>query len=525
MRHLIGLALLTLLSSAPPALADVVRTQVAEGQLVGRTQGGSAAFLGVPYAAPPVGELRWKPPQPLASWTGDRAADHFAPSCQQAVVPGGFGPWSQEYVVSGEVSEDCLYLNVWTSARKKDDRLPVLFWIHGGGFSQGSGSVPIYDGAPLAAQGLVVVTINYRVGVYGFLAHPELTAESADHASGNYGLLDMVAALRWVQKNIAAFGGDPARVTIAGQSAGAAAVHHLIASPLASGLFSGAIAESGSGMGLRVADHAEAEAAGQKLSQGDGDSLTLAQLRALTPAQLDARVEKMPSGGGPPGLRFAPIVDGWFLPDAATVGKNTNDTPILTGMTANEVSGVDPNYGKITAASFKQQLDSTYGALASDAASLYRAKDDAHAPSAADALSRDRGLASMYLWAKDRLPHTKRPVFAYLWTHVEPGPDSARYRAFHSSEIPYVFSTLDKAERPFTAGDFALARRLGSYWVNFVKTGDPNEVGLPQWPALDAKQRQILELGDAIKPRPVLDKRRLKFFEKHVAGGGQLGIF
>jgi para-nitrobenzyl esterase len=524
MRHLIGLALLALFSTAPVALADVVRTQVAEGELVGKTEGNAAAFLGVPYAAPPVGDLRWKPPQPLASWTGDRAADHFAASCQQTVVPGGFGPWTQEYVVSGDVSEDCLYLNVWTSARKKEDRLPVLFWIHGGGFSQGSGSVPIYDGAPLAAQGLVVVTFNYRVGVYGFLAHPELTAESAEHASGNYGLLDMVAALRWVQKNIAAFGGDPSRVTIAGQSAGAASVHHLIASPLANGLFSGAIAQSGSGMGLPVPDRATAEAVGEKLSHVDGDALTLAQLRALPPAQLDARVAKMPSGG-PGALRFTPIVDGLLLPDAATVGKNTNDTPILTGMTANEVTGLNPDYGKTTADSFRQQLDSTYGALASDAASLYRARDDAQARESADALARDRGLASMYLWAKDRLAHTKHPVFAYLWTHLEPGPDSARYQVFHSSEIPYVFSTLDRAQRPFTARDFALARRLGSYWVNFVKTGDPNEVGLPQWPAFDAKQRQILELGDAIKPRPVLDKRRLKFFEKHVAAGGQLGLF
>jgi para-nitrobenzyl esterase len=523
MRHLIGLALLTLFSSATPALADVVRTQVAEGQLVGKAQGNAAAFLGVPYAAPPVGELRWKPPQPLESWTGDRAADHFAASCQQTVVPGGFGPWTQEYVVSGDVSEDCLYLNVWTSARKKEDRLPVLFWIPGGGFSQGSGSVPIYDGAPLAAQGIVVVTINYRVGVYGFLAHPELTTESPEHASGNYGLLDMVAALRWVQKNIAAFGGDPTRVTIAGQSAGAASVHHLIASPLASGLFRGAIAQSGSGMGLRVADRPEAEAFGEQLSHVDGDSLTLAQLRALTTAELDARVAKM-SNGGPSGLRFAPIVDGLFLPDAATVGKNTNDTPILTGMTANEGTGLNPNYGKTTAESFRQQLESQYGALASDAASLYRAKDDAQAQAAEDALGRDRGLASMYVWAKGRLPQTKYPVFAYLWTHVEPGPDSARYRVFHSSEIPYVFSTLDKAERPFTARDFALARRLGTYWVNFVKTGDPNEIGLPEWPALEAKRRQVLELGDAIKPRPVLDKRRLRFFERHVAAGGQLGL-
>jgi para-nitrobenzyl esterase len=525
MRHPISLALLTLVVGAHPVFAQAVRTQVAEGQLAGTTQGNAAAFLGVPYAAPPVGELRWKPPQPLASWTGARPADHFAASCQQAVIPGGFGPWTQEYVVSGEVSEDCLYLNVWTAARTKEDRLPVLFWIHGGGFSQGSGSVPIYDGAALAAQGIVVVTINYRVGMYGFLAHPELTAESADHASGNYGLLDMVAALKWVQKNIGAFGGDPARVTIAGQSAGAASVHHLIASPLASGLFSGAIAESGSGMGIPVPERTQAEVVGGNLSHVGGDSLTLAQLRALTAADLDARVAKLVGGAPGPGP-FSPVVDGLFLPNTATVGANTNDTPVLTGMTANEGTGINPNYGKITAESFKKQLDTTYGTLAADAASLYRARDDAQAIVSSDALARDRGLASMYLWAKDRFAHTKKPIYAYLWTHVEPGPDSARYQAFHSSEIPYVFSTLDKSpQRSFTAQDHALARRLGSYWVNFVKTGNPNMVGLPDWPALDAKQRQILELGAAIKPRPVLDKRRLKFFERYVAANGQLGIF
>jgi para-nitrobenzyl esterase len=302
-------------------------------------------------------------------------------------------------------------------------------------------------------------------------------------------------------------------------------VHHLIASPLARGLFSGAIAESGSGMGIPVPERAAAESVGDSLSRVGGESLTLAQLRALSAADLDARVAKMSAGGGPPGLRFAPIVDGLFLPNTATVGANTNDTPVLTGMTANEGTGLNPNYGKITAESFKKQLDSTYGALASDAASLYRAKNDAQATESSDALSRDRGLASMYLWAKGRFAHTKQPVFAYLWTHVEPGPDSARYLAFHSSEIPYVFSTLDKAQRPFTAQDHALARRLGSYWVNFVKTGNPNAVGLPEWPMLDAKQRQIIELGDAIKPRPVLDRRRLRFFERYTASGGQLGIF
>jgi para-nitrobenzyl esterase len=203
-------------------------------------------------------------------------------------MPNGFGPWTAEYVASGAVSEDCLYLNVWTPAKSRNEKLPVMFWIHGGAFTQGSSSLPLYNGAALSAKGIIVVSVNYRLGVYGFLAHPELSAESPEHASGNYGLLDMVAALRWVRDNIAALGGDPSRVTIVGQSAGAASVHHLIASPLAKGLFSQAIAQSGSGMGLSVPDRAVAEATGKGLSDA-GDPLNIAGLRKLTPKQLDTR--------------------------------------------------------------------------------------------------------------------------------------------------------------------------------------------------------------------------------------------
>jgi para-nitrobenzyl esterase len=503
---------------AVPASAQMLRTKVTQGALVGKTEAGVAAYLGIPFAAPPVGDNRWRPPGKPASWKGERKADRFSASCQQAVTPSGFGPWTAEYVIQNETSEDCLYLNVWTPAKSTNEKLPVLFWIYGGGFTSGGSSVAIYNGGKLASKGIIVVSVNYRVGVYGFLAHPELTAESPARASGNYGLLDMVAGLQWVRDNIASFGGDPTRVTIAGQSAGAASVHHLISSPLAKGLFKQAIAQSGSGMGLRVPDHAAAEAIGKDLSNADGSALTLAQLRKLSTAELDARVSKM-------GVRFSPVVDGLFLPNPGTVGWNTNDTPILTGMTANEGTGLNPNASKVTLASFNGQLNSTYGKLAPEFSALYPAADDKQAWASSDALSRERALASMFFWARERLPHTEHPVYAYLWTHIEPGPESARYLAFHSSEIPYVFDTLDTAKRPFTDVDRKLAVQLGAYWVNFVKTGNPNGDGLPRWPLFTRADRQILELSESTHPRTALDADRLDLFDRYVKGGGQLGLF
>jgi para-nitrobenzyl esterase len=507
-----------LLAGAAPAFAQLLHTKVAQGALAGKTEGAVAAYLGVPFAAPPVGDNRWRPPGKPTNWKGERKASRFSASCQQAVTPDGFGPWTAEYVISNEVSEDCLYLNVWTPAKTASEKLPVLFWIYGGGFSSGGTSVAVYNGAHLASKGIIVVSANYRVGVYGFLAHPELTAESAARASGNYGLLDMVAALQWVHDNIAQFGGDPKRVTIAGQSAGAASVHHLISSPLAKGLFSQAIAQSGSGMGLAVPSRASAEATGKALSGEGGSALTLAQLRKLSTAELDARV-------GKPGVRFSPIVDGLFIPNENTVGANTNDTPILTGMTANEGTGLNSNYNNVTTSSFNAQLNQVYGKFAKEFAVLYPAGDDKQAWASSDALSRERGLASMYFWARERLPHTMYPTYAYLWTHIEPGPESARYLAFHSSEIPYVFGTLDAAKRPFTDIDRKLSDELGAYWVNFVKTGNPNGGGLPKWPMLTTTDRQILELGDTTRPRVVLEEDRLALFEHFVRDGGRLGLF
>ena len=506
---------------ATPALAQMTGTAVQQGRVSGTKKGAVTAFLGVPFAAPPTGERRWTPPAAAAPWNGVRKADVLPSSCQQGVTPNGFGPWTHEYVVTNAVSEDCLYLNVWTPAKRAGEKLPVMVWIHGGGFTGGSASVPIYDGSKLAEQGVVVIAINYRLGLYGFMAHPELTAESPAHASGNYGLLDQIAALRWIRDNVAAFGGDPARVTIAGQSAGAMSVHHLIASPLAKGLFAQAIAQSGSGTGVTAGDRAGGETAGLALMQAAGVS-SVAEMRELTPAQLDAAVAKLGPGGG----GFAPVIDGLVLPDAQFAGANTNDTPILTGMTADEMTGLNPNFGKVTPASFRQGIDASYGSSAARIAQLYPAASDAEANAAASALARDRGLASMAMWAQQRQAGSGNPVYAYLWTHPEPGPDAARYRAFHSSEIPYVFDTLDASpERPFGELDRKLAAQMGAYWVNFVKTGNPNGAGLPAWPAYRQADREILEIGATTAARPVLPAAMFDVFRDYAEQGGRLSLF
>ena len=320
---------LTAFAFAPHHSAAVNGTiKVESGLLEGiATASDIRVFKGIPYAAPPVGDLRWRPPQPPAKWNGVRKADKFSDSCMQALRRSG-NPWTKEFMVQNDASEDCLCLNVWTGAKVATEKRPVLVWIHGGAFYEGSGEIITYDGEELAKKGVIVVTINYRLGIFGFYTHPELTKESPTHASGNYGLLDCVAALQWVQKNIAVFGGDPSRVTIAGQSAGAAAVHTLTASPLAKGLFQRAIAESGSGIGRRTKELADAEKDGVKWAETKG-ATSLKELRAKPAADLMG------------GARFAPVVDGWYLPtDTAAIfaqGKQ-NDVPLLTGW--NEDDGV-----------------------------------------------------------------------------------------------------------------------------------------------------------------------------------------
>ena len=499
------------------AMAQPV-ARVKEGRLEGVAADGVSAFLGVPFAAPPVGARRWRAPEPAPAWGDVRPADRFGPSCVQMIAPQGFGPWTAEYVVQGPVSEDCLYLNVWAPVGQAGAKLPVLVWIHGGAFMAGSGSVPIYEGAALARKGVVVVTVNYRLGALGFLAHPELTREAG--ASGNYGLLDQIAALRWVQDNIAAFGGDPARVTIAGQSAGAMSVTSLLQSPLAPGLFARAIAESGAGLEMPPATLAQAEAQGEAFARAKG-AASLADLRAMPADKVAATMMPAPGGGGVPTLQFAPIQDGKVL----LLGKPAQvDVPILTGLTADESSGFDPTYGKAGQAGLRARTTTQFGSGAGDVLGLYASASDAEASASAVSLSREVGVAATLLWAERRAGSARSPTYLYLYDHPEPGPHAERFGAFHSSEIPYVFQTLDKAQRPFTARDRQIAETMSSYWVNFVRDGDPNGPALPSWPRHRPGDDAVMRLGDQVGPQ-ALGERKMGVFRRLFEAGHRLSIF
>jgi para-nitrobenzyl esterase len=467
---------------------------------------GVRVFKGIPYAAPPVGDLRWRPPQPPATWDGVRRADKFSDSCVQNLARSR-NPWTAEFMAQNDASEDCLCLNVWTATKAAGERRPVFVWIHGGAFTEGSGEVAVYDGSELARRGLVVVTINYRLGVLGFLTHPELTKESGRNASGNYGLLDVVAALQWTQKNIAAFGGDPRRVTIAGQSAGAFAVHALTASPLAKGLFHRAIAESGSGVGRRNRDLAEAEKDGLKFAESKG-AHSIQELRAMSARDL--------TGGG---MRFGPVVDGWSLPadvDAIFVQGKQNDAPTLTGLTADEGSA-SPTYGKIKADEFKKQAQQRFGDLAETFLKFYPSDDDAQSGMSQKQSAREQGMISMSLWAAGRARASKTKAWTYYFSRAIPWPEQPQYGAFHSSELPYIFGNLKLMNRPWEPIDRQLSATMMAYWVNFATTGDPNGGGLPRWPAFDAKNHITLEFGEKTGTRPIADRARIEFFEKFFA--------
>ena len=496
----------------PPAHAaaepEAVRTQSGLVQGVVSTDGTVVAYKGIPFAAPPAGDARWKAPLPPAPWTGVRQAVRFSDSCVQRIVEER-KPWTYEFMAHNAVSEDCLYLNVWIAKSSASANRPVFVWIHGGGYTEGSTAVPTYDGENLAKRGIVVVTINYRLGVFGFFAHPELTGESAHRSSGNYGMMDQVAALEWVQKNIAAFGGDPKRVTIGGQSAGAGSVHNLVASPLAKGLFHRAIAESGSAIvpNARMMSLQEAEQQGSKFAESIG-AKSLADLRKIEAKELLAKITPGPT------TSFRPIVDGWFLPvsprDVFASGKHA-DVPTLTGLTADEGSS-QPDYGKVPADKWSQQIRQRFGDVADRILALY----PADASESQKALSREQGLICMHLWAADRAKTAKTKVFTYYWTHAEPGPDSVRFGAFHTSEVPYVFNTLDKSDRGWTNGDRKIAQMVGTYWVNFMTSGDPNGPGVPRWPAFDASSASTMELGDRFGVRPLPDKAKIQFFTDYL---------
>ena len=517
---LMSFGVLALSSSAIAAVTDPVKVE--QGLLAG-TSGSSAdvrVYRGVPFAAPPVGDLRWKAPQPAAKWQGVRQATEFSNACWQTPYPAAAAIYQAKLP---PLSEDCLYLNIWTPAKNAKDRLPVMVWIHGGGFTRGFSGTSSYNGEVLARKGAVIVTINYRLGIFGFFAHHELSTESGHHASGNYALLDQIAALQWVQKNIAAFGGDPNRVTIFGESAGSWAVNALMASPLAKGLFQRAIGESG-GLFSPMKALADAEKEGEKLGRLLApDSGPKKSEGSEAPAQPDVlkALRAMPAGEllkAADSETVRAIVDGWVLPqDVATIfaqGKQ-NDVPLMVGYNADEGTTLAPQAANMKAFMFVGGVHQRYGSQADALLKVYPAASDEQAVSSFYSAYRDQAFGwEMRTWARMATRTGHQPAYMYYFSRRPPGPQSARLRAFHASEIAYVFGTF-VWPFPWEDTDKKLSDTITSYWVNFAASGNPNGGSLTKWPAYNAKDDQVLELGDQVAVRSGVNQSGLDFFDAY----------
>ncbi len=477
------LAALCLVSAA--AWSRDVRTE--SGALSGSRERGISSYKGVPFAAPPLGPLRWREPQPAVRWAGVRRADSFAPACMQKGVsmPGETPP---------ATSEDCLYLNIWTPANQARDRLPVMVWIHGGGYTNGSASMPLYWGDALARRGVVVVTIAYRLGPLGFLALPELTAESGRGTSGNYGLLDQIAALEWIQRNITAFGGDPRRVTIAGQSAGAMAVSILMASPRAKGLFHAAIGQSGGLFEpLQLAPHyllANAEKDGGKYMRALGVA-SLEELRRRPASELLASSGRVSH----------PVIEPDVLPsppyEAFASGKY-NPVPVLVGFNADEARAL-VDVSQVKAETFAADIARSFGALPPALLSPYLPEIDERAVQARLDFERDLRFGwDMWTWARQSSARSR--AYLYRFEQRPPFPaGSVRHGwgASHFAELWYMFDHLDQEDWQWTAADRKVAALMADYWVSFVKRGDPNGSGRPRWPTYDSGQAMRFADGGA----------------------------
>jgi para-nitrobenzyl esterase len=479
---------------------------IESGAVEGAGANGLIVYKGVPYAAPPLGDLRWRAPQPVTPWKGVRLADVFAPACLQKGVsmPGEAPP---------AVSEDCLYLNIWTPDKRTSGQLPVIVWIHGGGYSNGSASMPLYWGDRLAGKGVIVVTVAYRLGPLGFLAHPELTRESTRQSSGNYGLMDQIAALQWIQRNVAAFGGDPKRVTIAGQSAGSMAVSALMASPLAKGLFQRAIGESGGLFEpLELAPSyllANAERDGEKYAASLGVA-SLKDLRRLPAADL--------LGGNASAINH-PVIEAYVLPttpyEAFTSGKQ-NDVPLLIGSNAEEARAL-VDVTTVKAATFATDLEHSFGPLPATIIAAYRHTSDEEARGARLGLERDLRFGwDMWAWARLQADTGPSPVYYYSFRQRPPFPVGSVYEgwgASHFAELWYVFDHLNQAPWRWSTADRKLAEEMSSYWVNFAISGNPNGHGLPPWPAFAGVNGKVQYLGDPIAAGDVPNIESLKAFD------------
>jgi para-nitrobenzyl esterase len=501
-------ALLTLVFGPGAALATAVHVE--SGAIQGVEANGLSIYKGIPYATPPLGELRWREPQPVRAWQGVRKATTFAPACMQTGVsmPGETPP---------AVNEDCLYLNIWAPIGRADKRLPVLVWIHGGGYTNGSAAMPLYWGDRLAQKGVIVVTIAYRLGPLGFLAHPELTGESAHHSSGNYGLMDQIAALEWVHKNIAAFGGDPKRVTIAGQSSGSISVSILMASPLAKGLFQRAIGESGGLFEpLQLAPKfllANAEKDGAKFAASLG-AASIRELRQLRASRLTSNDS---------GIAH-PVIEPYLLPQSpyeVFVSGRQNDVPLLLGSNAEEARAI-VNVTGVTAATFVGDIEKSFGSLPPTLMAAYPHATDEQAQTARLEFERDLRFGwDMWAWARLQATTGRNPVYYYSFQQRPPFPTGslyARWGASHFAELWYVFDHLDQSPWQWTSADRNMAAEISAYWVNFARSGDPNGAGVPQWPAFENTQSKVQILSDPISADGVLGIERLRVFDTVYSG-------
>jgi para-nitrobenzyl esterase len=502
------------------AAASPVTTD--SGLVEGTSEDGIAVYRGIPFAAPPVGDLRWRAPQPPAKWPGVLKADKFAQLCMQPPTRG---------TPASAVSENCLYLNVWSPAKSPADKLPVMVYIYGGGFIMGTATEPLIQGDRLATKGVIVVTLAYRVGPMGFFAHPALSAESPRKVSGNYGLLDQIAGLQWVQKNIAAFGGDPKRVTIFGESAGGISVSMLAVSPLAKGLFAGVISESGGSFGpprtqpepgenMRLL--AAAEQDGARIAQSM-NARSAADLRKASPDDF------FKAGAGMLNAAW-PVIDGWVILDDQyklyTAGKY-NSTPVLIGTNSNEGA----IFGAVgSPESYAAAVRKRFGPHADAVLSVYPADAQNWAQSSHD-IMRDAGFAwHTWVWADLQVKAeaaqagnkgSKSKAFVYYFDHQPPRAEGSRFKnavgAVHTEEMIYVFDHLDQAKLPWTDADRALAQTMSTYWTNFAKHGDPNGPGVPEWPAYDSTTLATMHFEDAPQVAPVANLAKLKVLDAYFA--------
>ena len=505
MKRIKFLAVALLLFTAGFSIAQQPAPVKAEdGLLQGKYEDGLTVYLGIPFAAPPVGDLRWRPPQPAAKWQGVREAIKFGPSPIQG---SGNGP---------DMSEGCLYLNVWTPAKSANDKIPVFVWIYGGAFNFGSTSDPNYNGANLAKKGVVLVSIAYRVGQLGFLALPELSAESPHHVSGNYGILDMIAGLKWVKKNIAAFGGDPNKVTIFGESAGGIAVSMLCASPLAKGLFEGAISESGGNFGpSRVTTYpgenmkllSDAEKDGEAYMKKAGAS-SLAELRKI-PA------DKLPPSSFGQGMAW-PIIDGWVIPGDQyklyEEGK-FNKTPILVGYNSDEGASFSPPR---TIEDYIASVKKRYGQFADKLLKAYPPGIGKVAKTARD-LTRDATFGwHTWSWARLESKIGKSKVYYYYFDqHPDYPKDSPRYGygSPHGQEVAYVFEHLNSSNPNVTKSDLKISGDMATYWTNFAKYGNPNGKGVPEWKPFSDAHPEVMYFSKTPHMGPVPSAKSLKVLD------------